>query len=420
MKQSPAGFAARDVCVVGLGYIGLPTAAIIASRGHRVRGVDINHDVVKTIRRGQIHIVEPELDILVKMAVESGRLAASKEPACADVFILCVPTPFYPQTRAPNLEYVESATRLIAPFVRPGNIVVLESTSPPGTTENVVGDVLRQAGLKPGDNVRLAHCPERVLPGAILREVVSNNRIIGGLTPRCARETMTFYHTFVQGEIHLTDCKTAETVKLVENASRDAQIAFANELSLLADEIGVNVWEVIRLANRHPRVSILQPGPGVGGHCIAVDPWFLVHAAPDTARFIRAARERNDAMPAHTARRIIHCAHERGAKCVALLGMSYKNDIDDCRESPSIAVYEGVRREAPELECLACEPNVQALNGVQLASFEECLARAGVFAVLVAHHEFRDYDWASLPTDKMVLDFKGIFDACQAPAAAGK
>ncbi|MCX7717202.1 MAG: UDP-N-acetyl-D-mannosamine dehydrogenase [Candidatus Sumerlaeaceae bacterium] len=398
----------REVCVLGLGYIGLPTAAILASRGHRVYGVDVNETVVRTINEGRIHIVEPDLDIMVRSAVETGRLSASTAPSPAEVFMICVPTPVNHATCAPDLTFVEAAARSIPPVLRQGNLVILESTSPPGTTIRVVGGVLREAGFQPGRDVHLAYCPERVLPGAILRECVENERVIGGYTPDCATAARDFYRTFVQGEIHLSDCTTAEIVKLAENASRDVQIAFANELSLIARRHGVSVWEVIRLANRHPRVNILQPGPGVGGHCIAVDPWFLISDTPrEDPSVMRAARELNDAMPVRCARLVASTARECGAKTVALLGMAYKADIDDCRESPSLAVLETLRREAPDLEILCCEPNVSALDGVVLTPLAECLSRAQLAVILVAHREFRDLA-ANPPPNMNFVDFKGV------------
>lgn len=393
---------------MGLGYIGLPTAAILASRGHRVHGVDVSESVVATINRGGIHIVEPELDIVVRAAVESGRLTASTAPRAADVFMICVPTPVHHATHEPDLGYVEKAARAVAPHVRAGNLVILESTSPPGTTEKVVGGALRAAGLDPGVDVHLAYCPERVLPGAILRESVENDRVIGGFTPACAAKVKEFYGTFVQGTVFTTHCRTAEVVKLVENASRDSQIAFANELSLVARKLGVDVWDVIELANRHPRVNILQPGPGVGGHCIAVDPWFLVSEAGPTAAFIRGARERNDSMPRECVRLIVEQARAHGARTVALLGMSYKNDIDDLRESPSVEILDVVKNEAPDLRVLVCEPNVASFGEVELTSFADCIGQADLLAVLVAHKEFREFDWSSLPSTKTVVDFKGV------------
>lgn len=408
MTSETKGFSARKVCVLGLGYIGLPTAAILASRGHTVVGVDINQLTVDIINGGRIHIVEPELDLLVKTAVESGRLTAQLEPAAADVFMICVPTPVDHETHEPVLDYVRHAAKSVLPVVAKGNVVILESTSPPGTTEEIVGEVLREGGFTPGEDVCLAYCPERVLPGSILREVVENDRIIGGITPQCARVAGEFYGSFVQGDILLTNARTAETVKLVENASRDVQIAFANEISLLANRIGVDAWEVIRLANHHPRVNILQPGPGVGGHCIAVDPWFLVHTAPDVTSLMRTARERNDSMPTETARRIIAVARERTAKTIALLGMSYKADIDDCRESPSMGIYNVLQQEAPDLKVIACEPHVARMDSVPLRTLDECVAEADVLALLVAHREFKLYDWSTLPPGKTLLDFKGV------------
>jgi len=359
-------FAPRNVCVVGLGYIGLPTAAILASRGHHVTGVDANSAVVDTINAGGVHIVEPDLDLLVKTGVQSGRLKASMTPVASDVFILCVPTPFHPESNQPNIDYVRAAAESIAPHVRPGNLVILESTSPPGTTLDVVGGALQAAGHKAGQDYHLAHCPERVLPGAILRECVENDRVIGGATPACSAAAAEFYATFL------------------------------------------DVWEVIRLANRHPRVNILQPGPGVGGHCIAVDPWFLVAAAPDATAFMRATRERNNAMPAETATRIARAAHQTGAKTVALLGMAYKNDIDDFRESPSVAVHKHVLEQLPDVKVWACDPYVHAMPGVELKSFEECLAHADLLALLVAHRPFRFYDWSQLRPDQTLIDFKGV------------
>jgi UDP-N-acetyl-D-mannosaminuronic acid dehydrogenase len=401
-------FPAKRVCILGLGYIGLPTAAILASRGHIVAGVDVNEDVVSTINEGRIHIVEPELDLLVKTAVESGRLTATDSALPAEVFIICVPTPVSHETHTADLRFVESAALEIARVAVAGNLVILESTSPPGTTERVVGGALAKSGLQPGKDVHLAYCPERVLPGAILRECVSNDRVVGGYTPKCSELTAEFYRSFVQGELLVTDCRTAETVKLVENASRDVQIAFANELSLISHSIGVDVWEVIKLANHHPRVNILQPGPGVGGHCIAVDPWFLIHSSPRDADVMRAARARNDSMPKWVASRIAAKARESGAKVVALLGMAYKNDIDDCRESPSLEVYAELRRIASELLILACEPNCTLLEGIDLFPLTDCVERAELLVLLVPHREFRALDWKTIQETKAVLDFKGI------------
>ena len=271
------------ICVIGLGYIGLPTASLLGTKGYDVFGVDTSEKVVNTINQGKIHIVEPDLDILVKSAVQSGKLKAGLEPVEADIFILAVPTPFK-ENHIPDLSYVEAATRKIAPYVKPGNIVILESTSPVGTTDDVVAKILRDHGHKVGGDVYVAHCPERVLPGRILTELVENDRIVGGINDISTEKTIEFYKTFVRGEVLATDARTAEMSKLTENSFRDVNIAFANELSFICDKENINVWELIKLANRHPRVNILQPGPGVGGHCIAVDPWFIVARAPEQAR----------------------------------------------------------------------------------------------------------------------------------------
>jgi nucleotide sugar dehydrogenase len=278
------------ICIVGLGYIGLPSAALLANRGYQVQGVDVSSEVVDTINQGEIHIVEPELDSFVCSAVNSGKLTASLKPEPADIFILAVPTPFH-EGFVPNIDYVLDATRSIAPVVKAGDLVILESTSPVGTTEKVA-DVLREAGVDI-EAVHIAHCPERVLPGHIMRELVENDRIVGGMTPVASEKVAEFYRTFVSGEVLVTTARTAEMAKLTENSFRDVNIAFANELSLLCDKFSIDVWELIRLANRHPRVNILQPGTGVGGHCIAVDPWFIVHEGGDDAQLIRTGREVN-------------------------------------------------------------------------------------------------------------------------------
>ena len=284
------------ICVIGLGYIGLPTASLLGTKGFYVHGVDTSQKVVDTINAGGIHIVEPDLDILVKSAVQSGRLSAGLEPVEADVFIIAVPTPFK-QGKQPDLSYVESATRMISPYVKPGNLVILESTSPVGTTDEVVARFLRDAGHNISEEIFIAHCPERVLPGRILVELIENDRIVGGINKASTKKAVEFYKSFVRGEVLETDSRTAEMAKLTENSFRDVNIAFANELSLICDQEGMNVWDVISLANRHPRVNILNPGPGVGGHCIAVDPWFIVSRAPELARLIRTAREVNDFKP---------------------------------------------------------------------------------------------------------------------------
>src|SRR5690606_20252884 len=324
------------ICVVGLGYIGLPTAAVLASRGYTVHGVEVDAKAAEIINSGRAHIVEPDLDILVRAAVETHKLEAHASPATSDIFMLCVPTPVT-AGHAPDLSYVRSATASICPVLRPGNLIILESTSPPGTTEMIAEIVHANTALAPGQ-VFFAHAPERVLPGQILREVVQNDRIVGGLDAKSSELCAAFYRTFVAGQIHITSARMAETVKLVENAYRDVNIAFANELSVLADELGLDAWDLISLANRHPRVNILNPGPGVGGHCIAVDPWFLVHAAPQLTPLIRQARETNDAKPGWVVEQIKWRAERLEGARIACLGLAYKPDIDDLRESPAVEV----------------------------------------------------------------------------------
>lgn len=393
---------------MGLGYVGLPTAALLASRGHNVIGVDTNQSVVDTINSGKIHIVEPELDILVKTAVESGRLTASPVPVPADVFIICVPTPVSRETHEGDMRCVVSCVQSLIPVLQSGNLVLLESTSPPGTTEQLVGQVIEAAGFRIGQDIYVAYCPERVLPGATIRELTRNERIVGGVSDRCAEEAAAFYRTFVQGDIHQTDARTAETVKLVENTSRDYQIAFANELSLICESIDVNTWEVIRLANRHPRVRILEPGPGVGGHCIAVDPWFLIQSAPEEAKLIRAVREFNDSMPLIVANRIEEIVAKKSAQSVALLGMAYKANIDDCRESPSINIYQILKQNGRVPTLYVCEPNTSHLDGVELSTLKTCIEEADIIVILVKHSIFAEVNWVEIMREKTVLDFKGL------------
>ncbi|KZX77653.1 UDP-N-acetyl-D-mannosaminuronic acid dehydrogenase, partial [Oleiphilus sp. HI0009] len=322
----------RSVCVMGLGYIGLPTASLLGTKGYQVTGVDVSPKVVETINQGKIHIVEPDLDLLVKSAVNSGNLKASLEPCKADVFIIAVPTPFK-EGYEPDLSYVEQATRNIAPFVESGNLVILESTSPVGTTD-LVAKILSEAGHDTQGDVFVAHCPERVLPGRILIELVQNDRIVGGINEASTDAAATFYKEFVSGEVLETSAKTAELSKLTENSFRDVNIAFANELSLICDQEHIDVWELISLANRHPRVNILQPGPGVGGHCIAVDPWFIIHRNPEQAKLIRTAREVNDHKPEWVISKVREKAERFKRPVIACLGLAFKADVDDLRESP--------------------------------------------------------------------------------------
>ncbi len=394
------------ICVVGLGYIGLPTASLLGTKGYRVHGVDVSPEVVDTINLGRIHIVEPDLDVLVKSAVQSGHLKAGADPEPAEVFILAVPTPLDAERR-PDLSAVEDATRRIAPVVRPGNLVLLESTSPVGTTDQIVARILREAGHAVGEEVFVAHCPERVLPGRVLTELVGNDRVVGGIDRASTEAAVAFYRSFVSGEVIGTDSRTAEMAKLTENAFRDVNIAFANELSMLCAREGISVWELIRLANRHPRVNILQPGPGVGGHCIAVDPWFLVHRAPDRARLIRAAREVNDSKPDWVVERVRACAAKVVSPVIACLGLSFKADVDDLRQSPAVEFVKKLRREGIG-EILVVEPHVQSHPELELVPLEEALDRANIVLVLVDHARFRALS-PEFFHEKLLIDTRGLF-----------
>lgn len=397
----------ETVCVVGLGYIGLPTAALLATSGHTVVGVDLNRRAVETINRGEIHIVEPDLDAYVRSAVTAGKLQAYGTPQPADIYMICVPTPFHegegiPQ---PNIDYVLAATRSIAPLVKPGNMVILESTSPVGTTRRV-GEVLGEAGVDLS-TVHLAYCPERVLPGKIMTELLENDRVVGGLTPEATAAVGAFYRTFVRGEVLETDAATAEMCKLTENSYRDVNIAFANELSLLCARSGIDVWRLIALANRHPRVNILQPGTGVGGHCIAVDPWFIVASDPENARIIRTAREVNDHKTDWVIAQICEAAERvagRRAR-IACLGLAFKPDIDDLRESPAVRVVSGLAEKGYDV--LAVEPNIESHESFTLVSMGEAL-RADVVAVLVKHRSFVEQAKAGQLSGVHILDFCGL------------
>lgn len=407
------------VAVVGLGYIGLPTAAVFADHGIDVLGIDINQAAVESINQGRPHISEPELDVLLRKVVQDGKLRASLASEPADAFILAVPTPFGPG-HVPDTSYIQAAAREIAPVLARGNLVILESTSPIGTTEALSAWLAEarpdlsfphQAGEL--SDIRIAHCPERVLPGKILREVVENDRIIGGLTRKCAQAASALYRVFVQGQMHLTNARTAEMAKLAENAFRDVNIAFANELSLICDRLRINVWELIRLANQHPRVNILRPGPGVGGHCIAVDPWFIVAADPARARLIRTAREVNDAKPGWVVEKVATHAAGLKAPVIACLGLSYKPDVDDLRESPAVEIVaELARRQVGEL--LVVEPHVNALPkplaqlGLSLWDFDRATERANILLLLVDHASFLHVDH-DVVKDKIVVDTRGAW-----------
>lgn len=394
------------ICVIGLGYIGLPTAAVLGSRGYKIHGVEINPDAVETINSGKAHIVEPDLDILVRGVVTTGNLKAYTEPAEADIFMICVPTPLTDENK-PQLDYIRSATKSMLPFLRKGNLVILESTSPPGTTELIESIVLENSDFQKGD-VHYAHAPERVLPGKILREVVENDRIIGGIDDASTEKAAEFYGSFVTGKLLKTHCRTAETAKLVENAFRDTNIAFANELSLFADKLDLDVWELIRLANHHPRVNILTPGPGVGGHCIAVDPWFLVDCEPEVTRLIRTAREVNEAKPHWVVDRVVAKAEKFKNPTIACLGLAYKPDIDDLRESPAVEIVQELqKRKIGDLKIV--EPNLESHDQFELAALDDALDAADIVLILVGHRPFLSISPTKL-AEKIIIDTCGVLN----------
>ena len=430
--QTAAPTAASDlpsfdrISMIGLGYIGLPTAGVFAAYGTEVIGVDVSQRVVDTINRGEIHIIEPELDAIVSKAVSEGKLRATLTPEPAEAFIIAVPTPFK-GNHEPDLSYIESAARLIAPVLQRGNLVILESTSPIGATEQMAAwladarpDLSFPQDAGEDADVQIAHCPERVLPGQVVRELVENDRIIGGMTARASEMAVAMYKKVVRGDCVITDAKTAEMCKLTENASRDVSIAFANELSIISDKFGINVWELIALANRHPRVNILQPGAGVGGHCIAVDPWFIVASAREEAQIIRAARDGNDYKPIWVLEKgkaaIAEALAENPDRAmkdirVACLGLAFKPDIDDLRESPALQITEGFGRLGCQV--LAVEPNVvelpSRLDGlpITLTPLEDALRDADIVCVLVRHRAFNDLG-KTLKGRARVIDVVGL------------
>jgi len=395
----------KKVCVIGLGYIGLPTASLLGTKGYEVLGVDVDTRVVETINRGEVHIVEPGLDILVRSAIQSGNLTAALEPAEADIFILAVSTPFK-EGYQPDLSQVEAASRRIAPVLKPGNLVILESTSPVKTTEDVIAPILREAGHKVGEDVFVAHCPERVLPGRILTELVENDRIVGGINEASAEVAAEFYREFVSGEVLVTDAATAEFSKLAENTFRDVNIALANEISILCDREGINPWDVIALANRHPRVQILQPGPGVGGHCIAVDPWFLVARAPEQARLIRTAREVNDGKIGWVVDKVKSCAGRFKRPVIACLGLAFKADIDDLRESPAVKIVNRLIAEDVG-QIVVSEPNIKSHDRFTLIGYEEAVVQADIVLLLVDHREFKRLKAIDFK-EKILIDTRGV------------
>ncbi len=409
------------VCVIGLGYIGLPTAAVIARTGMRVHGVDVSSDVVDTINRGEIHIEEVDLDGLVQGVVQRGFLKASTEVAKSDVFVIAVPTPFEKDgSHTPDISYVLAAAEEVAKVLKSGDTIILESTSPVKTTEKIRDSIaakrpdLAMPGQSEGTpDIAIAYCPERVLPGRILEELINNDRSIGGITPRCARKALAFYKRFVRGACVTTDARSAEMTKLVENAYRDVNIAFANELSMISDAMQLDVWEVIKLANRHPRVNILQPGPGVGGHCIAVDPWFIVNGAPDESPLIRTARQVNDGKIHHVIARAQALVKSNPDAKIACLGLAFKANIDDLRESPARLVTSTLAREYRERIHIV-EPYIAELppelkgTGARLSDIDTAIEECDVMIVLVDHDLFKSVPLAER-ADKQVYDTRGIW-----------
>lgn len=416
----------KKVSVIGLGYIGLPTAAVFASNGTKVIGIDVDADVVGLINKGEIHIVEPGLDSMVKTAVGSGLLKASTTAESADAYLIAVPTPFKGDDHEPDLKYIEAAVKSIAPVIKKGDLVVLESTSPVGTTEKIShwfaeerSDLTFPHAVGESSDIRIAYCPERVLPGKIIHELIDNDRVIGGITDRCSEEAVKLYKKFVKGECVVTSARTAEMTKLTENAFRDLNIAFANELSVICDKLNINVWELIKLSNRHPRVNILQPGPGVGGHCIAVDPWFIVNKTPAEARLIHLARQVNDGKPNWVLEKIkkeiekLVTGTPEDNLLVACYGVSFKPDIDDLRESPALQIVRNLL-ENSNVKLLIVEPNISELptflksERCILSGLTKALETSDLNVLLVDHAEFRAVKKSSLD-NKNIIDTKGIW-----------
>lgn len=409
--------------MVGLGYIGLPTAALLALRGFDVVGIDTSPEVLKTLTEGKVHIAEPDLDVSVSAAIKSGALAVSPEPCPADVFIIAVPTPLINES-VPDISFVEGATREVSKYLKSGDLVVLESTCPVGTTQKVAewiaeerNDLVLPHQDEKKPDISVAHCPERVLPGQIMKELVENDRTIGGISRACTEKAKEFYQDFVQGQCFPSDAATAEMVKLTENAYRDVNIAFANELSLLADKHGVNVWELIKLANRHPRVNVLNPGPGVGGHCIAVDPWFLVASDPERANLIRTAREVNDNKPRFVVDQVKHSLEGVDKPQITCLGLTFKADVDDLRESPAVEIcLELARIKTATISVV--EPHIEALPisfsdhpNVHITRAETAITTADTIVLLVDHSQFRDIPSRFDITHSHVIDTRGIWES---------
>ncbi len=394
----------KTICVLGLGYIGLPTASILAMQGMMVHGVDISPNVVDIINQGGIHIEEPGLKTLVQAAINSGNLKARLQVTDADVFIIAVPTPITPEKKA-DMNYVEAASRSILPYLKPGCLVILESTSPPGTTMEFLCPILAESGLEVGEEVFVAHCPERVLPGKIIKELTQNTRVIGGINERSVIMAQEIYQTFVEGEIHLTDATTAEMVKIMENTYRDVNIALANELAQICHHLGINAWEVIRLANLHPRVNIHQPGPGVGGHCISVDPWFIVEKFPEMANIISQARSINDMMPEFTYRMVLDAVKNISNPKITILGVTYKPNVDDVRESPALKIIDLIKRN-PSMQMAIYDPHVKRFSH-ELSGFEEAFQDSDCILLAVDHAEFKYINprqVAKIVRNKIIID----------------
>lgn len=382
----------EKICVLGLGYIGLPTASTFATSGIQVIGVDVNSKIVKGLQNGELHIYEPGLRTLVQAAIQSNHLIVAEKPEAADAFIIAVPTPFYGEKKA-DLSYVKSAASAIVPVLKKGNLVVLESTSPPRTTIDILVPILEESGLKAGDDFYVAYSPERVLPGQILRELIENARVIGGITPESALAGHDLYKIFVKGEIITTTATTAEMVKLMENTYRDVNIAIANEFARLAERFGVDVWEAIQIANLHPRVNILNPGPGVGGHCISVDPWFFVEAAPDLTPLIHTARKVNDSQPHFVINKIETILGGLKGKTIAAFGLAYKPDVDDLRESPAVEIVEHLAQKGAVVKTYEpFKPDFPLQHAHMVNSVEEAVSGADILVLLVGHQQLKTMD----------------------------
>ncbi|MCP4641224.1 MAG: nucleotide sugar dehydrogenase [bacterium] len=375
----------QRICVVGLGYIGLPTASVLASNGFQVLGIDVDQRIIDTVNSGNIHIEEPGLHTVVRAAIGSGNLRAAIEPEPADVFILAVPTPLTTDKKA-DMTYVCQAAEKIVPHLESGSLIILESTSPPGTCRDQLKPILERSGLEVGKDIYLAHCPERVLPGKILQELVNNDRVVGGYTETCAKRARELYATFVEGEIFLADVTCAEMVKIIENTFRDVNIALANETAILCDALGIDFWEVARLASRHPRVNLHSAGPGVGGHCISVDPWFLVERFPEDAKLIQLARQRNDGMPARVVAQTMDLLSGVDDPKVAVLGVAFKGNIDDYRESPSLRIIDLLQREGVAVS--VHDPYVKTCP-VELSGIEACFNDADCVLLLTDHNDYK-------------------------------